>query len=271
MGRDVAWGQGRGCPGAMIGAEVAARVEQRVAAVGFDLGETLLYYAGTPLNWAVLYPQALRAVAGTCRVNVGPDDVGEAEAILREYNTRLNPRTQEYDAETIIGRVLQAWRMDRGQHLGQAIEGFFRFFQQKLMVYEDVAATMAALQERGIRIGVLTDVPYGMPRCLVQEDLDAAGLGAYVTMLLTSVDVGWRKPEPLGFLRLAEMLHASPGEMLFVGNEQKDIIGANRAGMASVLLLRDGQREEWGQIHTIRDLSQLLSLGDPHPERAAAY
>ena len=35
------------------------------AAVGFDLGETLLTYADTPLNWAALYSAALAKVNST--------------------------------------------------------------------------------------------------------------------------------------------------------------------------------------------------------------
>ena len=35
------------------------------AAVGFDLGETLLTYADTPLNWAALCPTALAEVTLT--------------------------------------------------------------------------------------------------------------------------------------------------------------------------------------------------------------
>jgi putative hydrolase of the HAD superfamily len=72
-----------------------------------------------------------------------------------------------------------------------------------------------------------------------------------------SVDIGFRKPELLGYLKLADALRVSPSNMVYVGNERKDIEGAVAAGMTAVLLCRGGEIPAWGQAATISQLTEL--------------
>ena len=47
--------------------------------------------------------------------------------------------------------------------------------------------------------------------------------------------------------------------MLFVGNEQKDVLGAKAAGMTAALIWRsDSPVPAWGQDFTVASLEQLL-------------
>lgn len=109
-------------------------------------------------------------------------------------------------------------------------------------------------------VGVLTDVPYGMERARVEADLAAAGLGGLITPVLTSVDVGHRKPASAGFLRLAAELGVPVAHLLYVGNEQKDIDGANRAGARSVLIDREDRQPSWGAWARVRRLDEIVAL-----------
>ena len=165
-----------------------------VEAIGFDLGETLLTYAGTPLNWSALYPAALAQVASHCQIDPTAAQLTHAGAILSRYNTRLNPRQEEITAAALFREILESWALAPAPHLPTAMAAFFGFFQQRMTPYPEAAATLRQLRERGIRIGVLTDVPYGMPRDFVLHDLAGAGLTALIDVVLTSTDVGWRKP-----------------------------------------------------------------------------
>ena len=61
-------------------------------AIGFDLGDTLIFYRDTPLSWVTLYPAALRSVAAACAVSPAPEQITAAGEILSRYNTRLVPR-----------------------------------------------------------------------------------------------------------------------------------------------------------------------------------
>ena len=100
-----------------------------------------------------------------------------------------------------------------------------------------------------------------MPRRLVLDDLSTAGLGELEPFLLTSAEVGTRKPDPAGFQALAGRLSCSPTAMLYVGNEQKDMLGAKAAGMAAALVWRDASpAPTWGQSLTLASLEQLVPV-----------
>jgi putative hydrolase of the HAD superfamily len=228
--------------------------------VGFDLGETLLFYRDTPLSWVSLYPQALGAVAAACCVAPSGGQLTAAEKILAQYNTRIVARTKEISADAIFSEILDTWQLEVGSNLQAAIDAFFKFFQQRMDGYPDVLPTLKALREGGIPVGVLTDVPYGMPRAFVERDIVQAGFTQYIDTLLTSAEVGLRKPEPDGYRALAKRLGVETTEMFYVGNEPKDVTGANSAGAISVFVDRNGSGENHGQAFTISSLSELLQI-----------
>jgi putative hydrolase of the HAD superfamily len=208
-----------------------------------------------------LYADALQFAAARSDdgLVLTPEQIADASAILERYNTRLHPRTHEVASATIFGQARVACGLPGGEARRDTFtEHFFGFFQQQAAVYEDVLPVLHELRRAGLSVGVLTDVPYGMDRALVRRDLEAIPeLDAVLDALLTSVDVGRRKPEPNGFLALARTFDAEPREMAFVGNERKDVEGANQAGMFSVLLDRENLAPDWGQQARVRSLDEL--------------
>ena len=229
-------------------------------AIGFDVGDTLLYYADTPLDWSSQYVEALSAVASACRL--APDTQQQAAAceILRHYNTRLRPRIHEVPAEEIFSRVLDAWSAQQSEYLPLAIDAFFGYFQQRMSPFPETLGVLRTLRAAGVRIGALTDVPYGMPFRLVERDLERAGVSELLDVVITSTDAGCRKPAASGYLTLAVALGIASCEMLYVGNERKDIEGAQAAGVPSALIDRSHAMTEYGQSFTISSLGELLEL-----------
>ncbi len=231
--------------------------EMRTRGVGFDLGETLISYRDTPLDWTSLYPQALGAVAAACAQHITEQQLSAAKAVLTRYNTRMNPRTTEVAAEAIFTEILEKWKWDVAGKLPAAVEAFFGFFQQNMVAYSETIAVLTTLRERGVPVGILTDVPYGMPRNFVERDIGRAGIAGLFGVLLTSVEVGVRKPGPEGFIALAGRLGLRPQEMIYVGNESKDVVGARQAGAIAVFLDRSGTGGDHGQQFTIETLTGI--------------
>lgn len=229
-------------------------------AIGFDLGDTLCEYAGVPLNWEREYPAALALVAEACGAQANPARLQSGRALLLRYNTRVTPRSEEREitAEHIFGELLAEWNLPR-ERLLDAIAAFFRHFRQTLRAFPEAVSVLSTLHELGVRTGVLTDVPYGMPQALVFADLSQACLPIPNERLLTSTAVGHRKPHPAGFRALADGLGVSCADLPYVGNEQKDVVGSKAAGCRAVLLWRStGEPPAWGQELTIRSLDELL-------------
>lgn len=82
----------------------------------------------------------------------------------------------------------------------------------------------------------------------------------YFDMYVSSLSCGYRKPNPKGLSDIAEHFGVSPAEMVFIGDEQKDIIVAKRFGCMSVLIDRKGRSADFGQEHTIMNLTQLEEI-----------
>jgi putative hydrolase of the HAD superfamily len=241
--------------------------QRTIRAVGFDLGETLLCYRDLPLSWASLYPEALAAVATACRCSPSAEQIAAAKQILTQHNTRIVPRTLEIPAATILSSILHAWKRDSTASLNVATEAFFTFFQQHMCAYPESADVLTALRAANIPTGILTDVPYGMPRDFVQRDIDGAGIAGLFDVLLTSVEVGVRKPESTGYHALARSLGVEPHEMLYVGNEPKDVIGARRAGSRAAFVDRKRTGENHGQDFTISHLGEIHRIGSSSSPR----
>jgi len=230
--------------------------------VGFDLGDTLCEYAGVPLNWEREYSAALAAVAGACGRELTSERLRSGTGVLLRYNTRRTPRPddREFSAEHIFRELLESWGVPL-EFLDGSIAAFFRHFRQSLRAFPESADVLAKLRRFGIPTGVLTDVPYGMPRRLVLADLLEAGLPIPDERIITSTVVGHRKPHPAGFLALARDLGVPCDQLMYVGNERKDVDGGNAAGCQTVLLWRAlDEAPAWSQAFTIRSLEELFRL-----------
>jgi putative hydrolase of the HAD superfamily len=232
-------------------------------AIGFDVGDTLLFYADTPLDWSSHYGDALATVARACKVSPSPSEFAAACQILSHYNTRVRPRTQEVAADGIFSLILSAWSLEASQHLEVAVDSFFAFFQQQMCAFPETLRVLRTLNAAGMRLGALTDVPYGMPMKFVQRDINRAQVSVFMRTVITSAMVGVRKPEVAGYHALAASLGVDPEEMLYVGNEPKDVIGAQRAGVRSVFIDRAGVAPDHGQTFTIASLTELREICAP--------
>lgn len=230
-----------------------------MAAVGFDLGNTLVEYAGVPLNWEQHYPAALGELARSLGVEPTPEQLMGAGEILRRFNTRLHPREHEVSFADILGELRACFGSADDRDEFVCAQAFFRVFQQRLRPFADAAPVLAELRARGVRLGVFTDVPYGMPRELVLQDVAEAGLAGAIDVLLTSREAGCRKPAAAALRALAVALECDPTDLTYVGDERKDVEAARRIGGRAVLLDRANHRPDWGQDQTLASLRELLS------------
>jgi len=226
--------------------------------IGFDLGDTLIEYENVPLNWKDLYATALVDVMKQCKVENTKENLQKAKDILLIYNTRENPRTREVTAEKIFTEILTAWGVYQSNYLQRSIKTFFSFFQMRARVFKDSIPTLQFLKQKAIKIGVFTDVPYGMGTDFVKKDVSE--IKKYIDVLLSSVDIGYRKPEKKVFQTISKHLNIEKRCMIYVGNEEKDIVGANNAGIFSVLLDRHKTTKSFGENLKISSLHELKRL-----------
>jgi putative hydrolase of the HAD superfamily len=237
---------------------ISELITQRIMkAVAFDLGDTLVEYEGFPPSWEAHYDSAIRSLAGFIGVTVSGDQISAANEVLRRYNTRLHPRIKEVEFGTILSDLLRAMGAEYAGHADDAAAAFFCVFRQRLRCFPDTEPRLNALRRSGVRIGVLTDVPYGMPFRLVREDMKVSGVLGLIDVIVTSVDAGVRKPDCGGLQLLASRLQCSASEMIFVGNEKKEMEAAVAFGCEAVLLDRKLAVPDWKQHRAISTLAEL--------------
>lgn len=227
-------------------------------AVIFDIGRTLVRYK-TPLNWSKLYRPAFQYVADQCGFHFSEDQYRHIGDVLNKYNTRINPRIQEASSTQIFTEIADGAGLSQ-KDIEQVKHYFFSYFRQDVSLYPEVEETLKALVDKGIMTGTLSDVAYGMDNVYALEDI--ALIRKYINYPLTSNDVGFRKPSTKGLEMLAEKMQIDIPEMIFVGDEEKDIICANDAGAYSVLINRDNTVKNYGQKKEICSLAELLSIVD---------
>lgn len=101
--------------------------------------------------------------------------------------------------------------------------------------YPDTAPTLRALHARGIRIGIVSNVPQDL-----RPIFAAHVLADLVDAFTHSFEVGVEKPDPAIFQRACEALGTKPEETLMVGDHPVADAGAQRAGLRFHLLPPDG-------------------------------
>lgn len=102
----------------------------------------------------------------------------------------------------------------------------------------------------------------------VKQWLGRAGLERHFRWVVTSSDIGYRKPDPRFFAAALKECGCNADELLFIGNQKNtDIHGANLCGIQSVLLtgsfyrsVDDADDSTAEPTHTIQDLGELPDL-----------
>lgn len=229
--------------------------KKRIKAIGFDVGHTLIKY-NNPLNWQGLYRSGLEHAAAASNITLSEDMIFAATDVLLKYNTRVNYREWETTSDCIFNEILNRWGLHTDLYTIKS--GFYSFFKADAEPYPETIDILKKLKQYGIKTGVLTDVAYGMDNVFALEDISV--ISDFIDIAVTSVDVGYRKPNSAGYLKLLDSLKIYPNDMIFIGDEEKDIIGAKKLGITSVLINRSTEIKEFGQDYTLKSLNGIFSI-----------
>lgn len=227
-----------------------------IKAIVFDIGQTLVEYK-KPLNWSELYRPAFESVADACGYTFTDNHFQYAGQVLTKYNTRINPRDKEVTSDQIFSEIISGMDIPM-KDIEKVKTHFYAYFKRDAYVYEDVKETLKRLSEKGILLGTLSDVAYGMDNMYALEDISE--VIKYIDYPCTSNDIGYRKPRGEGLQFLAKKMRINIKKMAFVGDEEKDIMCAVNAGAYSVLINRSGNVKNYGQDKEIRTLDELLDV-----------
>lgn len=189
---------------------------KKIRGIAFDLDGTLI---DTALGLSQAVDLALYAlelpVAGEERVVTW---IGNGANIMMQRALKWSLKDKEPDlAQLNMARKL----FDR--YYAQTVE-------EGSFLFPGVAATLAALKEKGLPLAVVTNKPTPFVTPLL-EDL---GIAHYFQIIIGGDDVKEKKPHPEALYNVMETLGLAADELLFVGDSRNDIQAAQAAGCPSV-------------------------------------
>jgi len=232
----------------------------------FDLGGTLADYPLPRLPVAVG-----RCVAGVYAMLVRPEsERPPAAADLPRPDEararRASPASDTALAHRAMTALRHIIRSASGRTLPHMAEACARPLMAEGRLFGDTLPTLTALRERGYRLGIVSNTPWGTPEYLWESQLDRFGLTDYFEVRLFSSALGFRKPDGRIFLAALEQMAAPPSRALHVGDRPRtDILGAARAGLRTALLVRPGAHRYRGRAAPDLRIASLDELLDHLP------
>lgn len=128
-------------------------------------------------------------------------------------------------------------------------------------VYDDVMPAFDRLRASGVGVGLISNWDRRLPALI-----DGLGLSGHVTTVITSAEVGLRKPDPRIFELACARMGVDPDRAVHVGDHMyADVVGARSVGIRPVLIDRHcGDQPEYTPF--IRSLDELeTAIGQFEP------
>jgi putative hydrolase of the HAD superfamily len=226
-----------------------------IKAVFFDFYNTLVGY-DPPRE--ILQANMLKEMG----MEVSPESLVRpilaADDFLYQEHARypLSKRSKEETMSLYIqyhGIILKEAGLEASQEFIADILNKWMHSDFKVVLYDDVAPVLTDLKERGLILGLISNVDRDIT--LLYQEL---GLPTWLQLMVTSQDAGFSKPHPGIFQAALKQAGVKPSEAIYVGDQyQFDVVGANGAGMLGILLDRSGYAEEATDSPRIRSLTQL--------------
>jgi putative hydrolase of the HAD superfamily len=184
---------------------------------------------------------------------------------LREAEEAVWARARETQRSGTLAEVFAAASVTMTKEI---VADYFAWWEEHTYLDPDVPPLLAALRERGIKVGVLSNTLW--PRAEHERVFRRDGVLDLIDAAVYTSEIDWTKPHPEAFRAvLAGLAVADPGRAVFVGDRPwDDIHGARSLGLRAVLLphsdIPDYQR---GPVHgepdaVVNRLADLLPLVD---------
>ena len=208
----------------------------KFSATIFDFGDTLFY---SPSGADVLVEAGLERA----RADELWDEIWQASKTAKEL-AKGRDLGEERHREAWLGLF------ERAEH---HVPGAAQVLYERVMnhdawlPYPDTAPVLAALHDRGVRVGVLSNIPSSL-----QPVFELHGLAGHVDAYTESYRHGRMKPDPELFRIACRDLDVAPARALMVGDSQVADGAAITTGMTALILPEVLRGEKRGLEHVLR-------------------
>ena len=242
-----------------------------VETVVFDLGGTLIEYAGTYATWPELetpgFAAAYEVLAGNGRSlppfeqfrQAGFDHLPRMwrAATRREANLQVHGLLAAAWAELGINHFAEDDLLAAAQAYGKAI-------QQQAFVIDGAVAAVTAVKAAGYKVGLVSNTMF--PGTMHQADMARFGLLDQFDATVFSADVNKWKPNADPFLHVLDELGMRAETAVYVGDDPgSDMVGGHAAGMRTIYFPSSQRFHKPDDVvpdGEIQSLAKLLPLLD---------
>ncbi|PWR05872.1 haloacid dehalogenase [Micromonospora acroterricola] len=188
------------------------------------------------------------------------------EVLDRTYYERATGRLGNAEA-TLRWVCAQAGVHPSDHAVRAAVASRHRAVRADTRLRADAVPVLAALRQRGLRTGVISDCTHELPAFL-----PSLAVAPLLDVRVFSVQLGQCKPDRALYLTACQRLGLTPRDCLYVGDGgSQELTGAERAGMTAVRLAAPDLAEhmvfnaepDWRgpTLGTLRDVLDLVDAG----------
>ncbi|MBI52168.1 MAG: hypothetical protein CL779_03000 [Chloroflexi bacterium] len=122
------------------------------------------------------------------------------------------------------------------------------------MLYEDTIETLSMLLQNNIKMGIVSNHLWNL-----KDITKSLGLNKYFHSIISSAQIGYRKPHPAIYKAALSAINVSSKDVLFIGdNLESDYYGPKNVGLSAMLLDRSGTGKISESIESLNSLSKIL-------------
>jgi HAD superfamily hydrolase (TIGR01509 family) len=249
-------------------------MEQKIEAVIFDLGGTLIEYAGPYLTWPELETPGLEAAYNDLvRKGVSLPPFNELrDSLFASLPDRWQEATegkQNLRLAEFLAELLQVNNVPDipAQWIEEAAGAYQTTICERGEVIDGARETLIVLKEQRYRLGLLSNTMFEGAAHVA--DLQRFDLDPYFDAMLFSADLNMWKPNAAPYVHLLDKLGAAPDNAVFIGDSpHHDIAGGKGAGLHAIYFRSserfgepDGVQPD-ATIHRLDELPMLLAGWD---------
>ncbi|HEX2574596.1 MAG TPA: HAD-IA family hydrolase [Polyangia bacterium] len=138
----------------------------------------------------------------------------------------------------------------------QHVERLLGFrYRDYCYAYPDALEGLALAKRQGMRVGVLSNMPFAT----LEGSLESLGFAGLLDAVVVPQISSESKPAPGAYLMAAQRLGVTAEECLFFDDEEPNVAGAHAVGMRAYLVDRSRSAHALGE-RVVRDLSSLEDI-----------
>jgi HAD superfamily hydrolase (TIGR01549 family) len=237
----------------------------QVEAIVFDLGGTLIEYAGEYDSWPTLETPGFHAayrVLHRHRLALPDEDrfrMTGFDLLPRRWSEAISG-TRNLTVPDLLSEVLETFNLPvPGEAiLAEAAERYQEAVTAGAEPIEHGREVVARFKAEGYRLGLISNTMWGGASHIA--DLERFGLAGYFDAMLFSADVNMWKPNPAPFRHILEQLGVPAYKAVFIGDDPAaDVIGGNRAGLHTIHFVSS---QRFGSPDGVSPAATIYSLSD---------